>query len=104
MGELEELVADIGVKQWVKNLFITELLAFKKAGRKDVDEFTAKFNAKILKEFKIVARETVDETIKYASTLLKEETKEIMDNEDWPNPYSRFNPPEPWQDTEMEFE
>lgn len=73
MGELEELVADIGVKQWVKNLFITELLAFKKAGRKDVDEFVSEFNAKIVTEFKAVARETVDETIKHAATLLKEE-------------------------------
>ncbi len=73
MGELEELVADIGVKQWVKNLFITELLAFKKAGRKDVDEFTVEFNAKVIKEFAAIARQTVDETITHASALLKEE-------------------------------
>lgn len=72
MGELEEIVAEIGVKQWVKNLFVAQLSEFQKAGRKDVDGFMAEFNAKILKEFKEIASQTVDETIKLATKILNE--------------------------------
>lgn len=70
MGDFEELLGDMGAKQWVKNKFVAQLRAFKTAGSVNVDKFIADFDRNILAEFKVVANEAVDETIKRADELL----------------------------------
>lgn len=70
MGEFEQLLGDLGAKQWVKNKFITKLRDFQTEGNKDVDKFVAEFNQDILQDFKVVAQEAVNEVINKASELL----------------------------------
>lgn len=81
MGEFEELLGDMGAKQWVRNKFVAQLGDWSKQGKRDVDEFINEFNATILREFKIIAREAVDETIKRATELTTKATEVSNDSE-----------------------
>ncbi len=73
MGEFEEILGDMGVKQWVRNKFVAQLRQFKENKNVDVDKFIREFNAQLLADFKVVANEAVDETIKRADKLLNKE-------------------------------
>lgn len=77
MGELEELLGDMGAKQWVKNKFVAKLRDFHKGGRKDVDTFLAEFNKELYEDFKAMTNEVVDEVIKKASVMLAETDKNM---------------------------
>lgn len=71
MGELEELLAEQGIKQWVKNRFVAKMREFSENRDVDIDKFIAQFNAEILAEFKKEVNEAVDEVIQKASELMK---------------------------------
>ena len=70
MGELEELLAKQGIKQWVKNRFVAKMREFSENKDVDIDKFIAQFNAEILVDFKKEVNETVEEVINRASELL----------------------------------
>lgn len=75
MGELEQLLGDLGAKQWVKNRFVSKLQEFQQDGNNDVGVFVNEFNREILAEFKEVAKEAVDEVIKKVTEALAPTTK-----------------------------
>lgn len=70
MGEIETLLGDLGVKQWVKNKFLAKLQDYHKSGSKDVDSFVDEFNHEIFADFKVVANESITEVLEKAKKLL----------------------------------